>query len=88
MQQFVNQRAKLRCDFWQPDFRPPDKGRFKTERPCTVKCGSGAVDLPTDGKSPAQGYGKTPSPLQMIHCQQVYWYTPFQGVPAAYCLAW
>lgn len=39
MQQFVNQRAKLRCDFWQPDFRPPDKGRFKTERPCTVKCG-------------------------------------------------
>ena len=31
MQQFVNQRAKLRCDFWQPDFRPPDEGS-KTER--------------------------------------------------------
>lgn len=26
MQQLVNQRAKLRCDLWRPDFRPPDEG--------------------------------------------------------------
>lgn len=34
---------------------PPCKGV-----PYVVKLGSGAVDLPTDGKSPAQGYGETP----------------------------
>lgn len=33
MQQLVNQRAKLRCDFWQPDFRPPARERIsKTDR--------------------------------------------------------
>ena len=31
MQRLGNQRAKLRCDLWQPDFRPPDEGS-KTER--------------------------------------------------------
>lgn len=41
--QLVNQRAKLRCDLWRPDFRPPDKGHFKTERPYTVKCGVGGT---------------------------------------------
>ena len=113
MQRLVNQRAKLRCDIWRPDFRPPDKGRSKMDtphremrsrgyvlkqnapfkgyretrypagldrcfdrgayqfvhplqgcpalgHPYAVKYGSGAVDLPTDGKSPAQVYGETP----------------------------
>lgn len=32
IQRLVNQRVKLRGDLWQPDFRPPDEGRSKTER--------------------------------------------------------
>lgn len=25
VQRLVNQRAKLRCDLWWPDFRPPER---------------------------------------------------------------
>lgn len=33
MQRLVNQHAKLRCDLWWPNFRPPNEGCFKTEHP-------------------------------------------------------
>lgn len=33
IQPFINQRVKLRCDLWRPDFRPPDKGRSKMDTP-------------------------------------------------------